>query len=98
VDLGTLSGTVVVSPAVSGASGSQVAFVGGIKGSLVALSVATGAKLWTAPGTSAGYYASPACPMAASSMSTWPATSPPTPCRRPLGTGLALASVRGRAG
>lgn len=33
---------------------------GGIRGNLVALSVATGATLWTAPGTSAGYYASPA--------------------------------------
>jgi outer membrane protein assembly factor BamB len=56
----TLSGTVVISPAISGASGSQVAFAGGIRGNLVALSVATGATLWTAPGTSAGYYASPA--------------------------------------
>lgn len=55
-----LSGIVVASPAISGASGSQVAFIGGIRGNLVALSVATGAKLWTAPGTSAGYYASPA--------------------------------------
>jgi outer membrane protein assembly factor BamB len=38
----------------------KVAFVGGIRGSLFGLSVATGAKLWTSPGTSAGYYASPA--------------------------------------
>jgi outer membrane protein assembly factor BamB len=55
-----LSGTVVASPAISGSSGHQVAFVGGHKGDLYALSVATGHKLWTSPGTPDGYYASPA--------------------------------------
>ncbi len=55
-----LSGIVVASPAISGPAGHKVAFVGGIRGNLFGLSVATGAKLWTSPGTSAGYYASPA--------------------------------------
>jgi outer membrane protein assembly factor BamB len=55
-----LSGIIVAAPSVSGPAGQKVAFIGGTKGNLVALSVATGAKLWTAPGTSAGYYASPA--------------------------------------
>lgn len=33
---------------------------GDTKGNLFSLSVATGAKLWTSPGTSAGFYATPA--------------------------------------
>jgi outer membrane protein assembly factor BamB len=56
----SLSGIVVAAPAISGPAGRKVAFIGGTKGNLFGLSVATGAKLWTSPGTSAGYYASPA--------------------------------------
>ena len=56
----SLSGIVVASPAISGPAGHKVAFIGGTKGNLFGLSVATGATLWTSPGTSAGYYASPA--------------------------------------
>jgi outer membrane protein assembly factor BamB len=57
----SLSGIIIVAaPAVSGPTGHKVAFIGGTKGNLFGLSVATGAKLWTSPGTSAGYYASPA--------------------------------------
>ena len=41
-------------------AGHKVAFIGGTKGNLFGLSIATGAKLWTSPGTSPGYYASPA--------------------------------------
>jgi outer membrane protein assembly factor BamB len=55
-----LSGIIVAAPSVSGPAGHKVAFVGGTKGNLFGLSVATGATLWTSPGTSAGYYASPA--------------------------------------
>jgi outer membrane protein assembly factor BamB len=55
-----LSGIIVAAPSVSGPAGHKVAFIGGTKGNLFGLSVATGATLWTSPGTSAGYYASPA--------------------------------------
>jgi outer membrane protein assembly factor BamB len=55
-----LSGVVAASPAISGAAGHQVAFVGTLKGSLFGLAVATGKKIWTAPGSSGGYNASPA--------------------------------------
>jgi outer membrane protein assembly factor BamB len=55
-----LSGAVLASPAVSGAAGKQVAFVGTLKGSLYGLAVATGKKIWTAPGSAGGYNASPA--------------------------------------
>jgi outer membrane protein assembly factor BamB len=51
---------VIASPAVSGASGSQVAFLGGRSGDLYGVSVATGKTVWTSPGSPDGYFASPA--------------------------------------
>jgi outer membrane protein assembly factor BamB len=53
------SDSIASSPAVSGAAGRQVAFVGGLSNDLFALKVATGAVLWTAT-TTDGFYASPA--------------------------------------
>jgi outer membrane protein assembly factor BamB len=47
------------SPAVSGGSGTRVAFVGGLKGNLYAVNVGSGAVLWTGTTTS-GFYGSPA--------------------------------------
>lgn len=51
--------SVASSPAVSGGTGTQVAFVGGLAGNLYALGLAGGTVLWTGTDSS-GFYASPA--------------------------------------
>ena len=51
--------SVASSPAVTGAPGSQVAFVAGLSGSLYGINVASGSVLWTGS-TTTGFYASPA--------------------------------------